>query len=103
MFTFPRALVAIDAIQKEILKKRDLLPGDYLVFAAQVENLFIDSALAALDEYGVPLETARKLAHILDPGGDLDKCISRLRTLDVSSQGLDPFEAKLLKDAIQFV
>jgi hypothetical protein len=59
---FPRDLMVIDAIQREVLTASNLTAGDYAVFAEQTENLFMPSALFALDEYGVPIQTAQRLA-----------------------------------------
>lgn len=103
MFTFPRALTTVDSIQKAILRRREFQPGNYAAFATAVENLFIDPALAVLDEYGVPLETARKLDPILAPEGNLDSCIERLRALDLDELDFDPFEVQMLKNAVIYL
>lgn len=97
--TFGRQLMAVSRIQAEAMNKR--FPehkGDYSYFAAQAESLFMASGLHALDEYGVPLELARKLAK---PGNDyetLDSALRLIAEINLSQPNLHPFERQLLKD-----
>lgn len=91
--------MAVSRIQAEAMNKR--FPehkGDYSYFAAQAESLFMASGLHALDEYGVPLELARKLAK---PGNDyetLDSALRLIAEINLSQPNLHPFERQLLKD-----
>lgn len=96
---FPRLLATTDRIQRTVLGRRGLPAGDYSVFGAQVESLFLPAPLSALEEYGVPIELAARLSARLQPNGDLDDLLSRLRTLDVNSVPATPFERELLADA----
>jgi len=98
-FHFPRHLMALDAIQRSIFTKQKLPAGDYSVFASQVENLFIDPAIIGLDEYGVPLQIGQRIQSYLNPHGDLDVALSRLRALNVDGVPLTPFENRVLKIA----
>jgi hypothetical protein len=99
MFHFPRLLRALDRIQKDIFLRYALVPGDYTPFASKVENLFLDSGLIALDEYGVPIELARKLHSRLATEGDLDATLVLLKSLNLAKLNLSPFEIELLRDA----
>jgi hypothetical protein len=54
----------------------------------------------ALDEYGVPIQVGEKLQSLLQPEGNLDTAIARLRTLKVEELALSAFEKELLRDAI---
>lgn len=96
---FPRLLGTLDRIQRSILTRRGLPTGDYSVFGAQVEGLFLPAPLSALEEYGVPLELASRLSGVLEPTGDLDALLARLRDLDVETLAVKPFERELLSDA----
>ncbi|QGP79390.1 hypothetical protein [Sphingobium sp. CAP-1] len=61
-YTFPRSLLAISNIQAEVLTRngRETV-GDYSTFASRAASLFMNSSLFALDEYGVPPETTKRL------------------------------------------
>jgi hypothetical protein len=71
-FNFPRALTALDRIQAEVFGRLGLPPGSYAPFVVRVENLMLPPALAALDEYGLPLQLVARLEPFLPVGGDLD-------------------------------
>jgi hypothetical protein len=103
-FDFPRFLLALHRIQHSVLTSLGATSGDYTVFAAMVESLFMPAPLAALDEYGIPLQTARKLAEVLLPEGDLDSVLERLRQIDADSlTQLHPFERELIADAQKYL
>lgn len=95
---FPRDLMVIDAIQREVLMASNLTAGDYAVFAEQTENLFMPSALFALDEYGVPIQTAQRLASRLLPARSLDTVLARLVDLPLEALDLTAFETEILKE-----
>ena len=78
-------------------------PGNYALFAARIEGLMMPIPLAALDEYGIPLQTARKLEQYLQPDGDLDAVLVRLKQLRVDRIDLHPFERELISDAQRFL
>ena len=73
------------------------------VFAAMIEGLMMPAPLAALDEYGIPLQTARRLEPQLEPSGDLDELLARLKLVDANQAGLHPFERELIADAQKFL
>jgi hypothetical protein len=98
-FHFPRLLLAIDQIQKYVLRRAGVRPGHFEPFASRVEHLFMDPALVALDEYGIPLEVARKLENELLSNGDLDLVLDRLKSLNVDRTNLSNFEKLLVSDA----
>ena len=100
---FPRLLRALDHIQKDVLGRLNLPTGDYEGYASEVENLYLDPTLIALDEYGIPLQLARKLAPFLRPQGDLDEVLSRLKSLDLDLIDLEPFEHEILSDAQRYL
>ncbi len=98
-FHFPRLLRAISNIQRDVLAQQGLPTGNYEWFASQVESLFLDPVLSALDEFGIPLELGRKLSDVLSTNGDLDEALQRLRAFDLNSRELTNFEVELMEDA----
>ena len=74
-------------------------PGNYDLFANKVEHLFMDPAMFALDEYGIPYQLAQKLETELKPDGDLDLVLKRLKRLNTDKLDLSPFELELVKSA----
>jgi len=98
-FELPRYLMAVSRIQQAVLAPRRLPYGDYSSFAAQVECFFKNPVVAALDEYGVPLQVGMKIQGAIGEANDLDVALARLKQLDVGQLGLDRFEADVLADA----
>lgn len=90
-YRFPQDLMVVHNIQLEVASMLDLVAGDYSVYADAANHLFLPATIAALDEYGVPLQIARKIAGYLEPHHVLDDVISKLR-------GLDPDDIDLLTD-----
>ena len=95
-FQFPRALTALERIQAEMFGRMSLPIGSYTPFAVRVENLMLPPALAALDEYGLPLQLVVRLQAFLPATSDLDAVLAALRRLNTVRLRLDPFEEPLL-------
>jgi hypothetical protein len=95
---FPRDLMVIDAIQREILTGQDQPPGDYALFAEQAENLFMPSVLFALDEYGIPIQTAQALEPLLVPADTLDDVLGRFRDIPLARLQLSAFEEDVISE-----
>jgi len=95
-YSFPLRLRALDRIQREIFESQGRAPGDYSVYAGRVEGLFLESPLVALDEYGVPPELASKLRNLLEPDGDLDGVLARLKGVPVDELELSDFEKEMV-------
>ena len=102
-FHFPRYLACVDRVQKWVFQRERMQAGDYGYFGGQVENLFLDPTLLALEEYGMPLQVAEKIEQQLRPDGDLDGVLERVRSLDVNSLDLDEFECELVRDTVSNV
>jgi hypothetical protein len=100
-FHFPRLLRAVDRIQRDVFARlRPAQPaGNYEFSAASVENFFLDPTLVALDEYGLPLEIARSIEADLQPNGDLDAVLNRLRALVPGRLPLTAFEQSMIRFA----
>jgi hypothetical protein len=102
-YHFPRYLMALNRIQQSIFADVDLPSEDYSNFANQVENFFAPPGIAALDEYGIPLQTALKLSAMLGSPDDLDSALEALRHLKVEEASLGPFEHALVEDAKRYI
>ena len=102
-FAFPRYLMTIDRIQRSVFSKLNRTPGDYGLYASRIQNWFVDPALMALDEYGIPIQLGQKLQDHLRPDGDLDAAIERLKKLDVDRLSLTVFEKSLISDTIEHI
>jgi len=102
-YRFGRLAMAVNRIQEEVAVRAGVKAGDYTYFVGQVESLFSDPVLTALDEYGIPFPLAKHLEKILSTGGDLDSALDKLRTLDTSSLDITPFERSLLDDAREYL
>ncbi|PPQ14039.1 helicase [Bradyrhizobium sp. AC87j1] len=95
-FQFPRDLTALNAIIAEIAERLEVARPDYGVYCEAAENLFLPWTIAALDEYGIPIQIAAKLSPYLNRR-DLDVTLSELRRLDLSQiEALSEFERALV-------
>ncbi|PYE37670.1 RAD3-like DEAD/DEAH box helicase [Rhizobium sp. PP-WC-1G-195] len=99
-YTFPRSLMTIGNIQADVLTGvgRDKV-GDYSLFASRAGSLFMNASLFALDEYGVPPETARRLAPVGAEPASLDEALELILAVDTTSTSdLHPFEREIIDD-----
>jgi hypothetical protein len=97
--TFPRQLSAINTIYKDVAFTLNLdIQADYSFYAARTENLFLESGLFALDEYGVPPQTAHRLGSRHRGLDSLDKALDLVASVDLEQENLHPFEFDLLKE-----
>lgn len=102
-FHFPRLAMAVCRIQNAIADRLSIEKADYSFFCGQVENLFLDPALVALDEYGLPLALAQKLEDKLSSEGSLDIAIKNLSALNIQDLELSLFEKEILDDVIKSI
>jgi hypothetical protein len=100
-FDLPRYLMTLSRIQAHVFERMNRRGGDYSGFASQIECLFTNPVVAALDEYGVPIELGLKLLRFIRTSTDLDLALANLSKVDVASiPGLSGFERELLEDAV---
>jgi hypothetical protein len=99
-YRFPRLAMGVCRIQNAIAErmKEPNLAADYRFFCGEVENLFSDAALVALDEYGLPFPLAKMLEKELNSDGSLDKALQNLSRLSVDTLHLTSFEKSLIED-----
>lgn len=102
-YHFPRYLMALSRIQHVVFVDADLPPGEYSAFSTQVEHLFAPGGIAALDEYGVPLQVGLKLKEELGMPEDLDTALEGLRAMKLDTINLSDFERQMVEDAQQHV
>ncbi len=98
-YEFPRYLAATSRIQEVILPERGVPAGEYSHFASLSESLFQPPVIAALDEYGVPIQIGRRIASALGALDNLDEALEQFANLDVANLNLDPFEVEIVLDA----
>lgn len=98
-YTFGRQLMGVSRIQADVLSRyKRAEPGDYSLFAAHAESLFMPAGLFALDEYGVPAEIAAKLMESWGDIDDVDQGLRMLASIDLDRLDLQPFEYELVKN-----
>lgn len=99
-YTFPRSLMAISNIQAEVLTRNGRKQvGDYSLFASRAGSLFINPSIFALDEYGIPAETARRLAEGQAQPDTLDQALALVVAMDTSvNSTLHLFEREIIDD-----
>ncbi len=91
--------MALSRIQAHVLNKIGYPCGDFTFFASEVECLFRNPVIAALDEYGIPATLAKQIQRLLATENDLDVALANLKKADFTEMKLDPFERELLIDA----
>lgn len=99
-YNFPKFLLALDRIQKEVYREAGLSQGDYSSFASQIECLFTEPLFVALDEYGIPIQTSSKIRQNLSTANaDLDSLLEQIKKINVSALNVTEFDKDLLMEA----
>jgi hypothetical protein len=99
-FHFPRMLMVVDRIQRVVLTRRNISPGNYTYYASLVENLFLPRTTNALEEYGIPVQVSERLAEFVNLEDTLDNVLLALKGLDLEILDLKPFERTVAVGAI---
>lgn len=101
-FRLPRDIMAIHKIQVDVLEQKGYEPGDFSFFAEQLENMFLDPLLTALDEYGIPTQISTKIKHLILPSERLNDLLAKLRLLAprVERLQLTNFEKDVMQWAV---
>ncbi|MEX6508836.1 DEAD/DEAH box helicase [Jiella sp. M17.18] len=98
-YTFGRQLMAVSRIQADVLSRfKASPPGDYSLFAARADSLFLPAGIYALDEYGVPSEIAAKLMRLTGSMEDVDEGLRMLASITLDDIDLLPFERDLIEN-----
>lgn len=97
-FKAPRLMSAVARIQTEVLTRRGIRPGNYTYFCSQLESLFMNPVVTALEEYGVPIQIGTRLVPKLGEPKSLDEALTGLARRRASEfSGLSAFEQSLIK------
>jgi len=101
-FRLPRDIMAVNKIQADVLTKKGIEPGDFSFFAEQLENMFLDPLLTALDEYGIPTQISTQIKNLILPSDHLNDLLAKLRALAPRVQHLQltGFEKNLMSWAV---
>jgi hypothetical protein len=101
-FRLPRDIMAVNKIQADVLGKKGIEPGDFSFFAEQLENMFLDPLLTALDEYGIPTQISTQIKSLILPSDNLNDLLAKLRALAprVGRLQLTSFEKSLMGWAV---
>ncbi|SUC27787.1 Uncharacterised protein [Providencia rustigianii] len=94
--------MAVNNIQADVLAKKGVEPGDFRFFAEQLENMFLDPLLTALDEYGIPTQISVQLKNLILPSEHLNDLLDKLRSLapKIEHLQLTHFEKNLMYWAV---
>lgn len=97
-FRLPRDIMAVNNIQADVLANKGIEPGDFSFFAEQLENMFLDPLLTALDEYGIPTQISTQIKNLILPSEHLNDLLAKLRALAprVEQLQLTGFEKSLM-------
>ncbi|ENS4969092.1 DEAD/DEAH box helicase [Vibrio fluvialis] len=60
-YNLPKIIYAISDIQEVIFKRFEYSYGDYMPFAASLENFYLPAAINSLEEFGIPNQVAKKV------------------------------------------
>ncbi|MDK1237466.1 DEAD/DEAH box helicase [Cronobacter turicensis] len=101
-YRLPRDFMSISRIQADVLGRRNLEFGDYTFISEQLENLFQDPLITALDEYGIPIQISTKIKGMILPSDNLNEVLAKLRKLvvKIDEMQLSKFEKNILRWAI---
>jgi uncharacterized protein YkuJ/rhodanese-related sulfurtransferase len=101
-FSLPRSIKAVIKIAQEISEQK-LKVEALEVYALQIENLGIQPAFFALEEFGVPFQVAKKLDHFFrtlypEDTPSIDEAVAFVKTIAKSNNGpaFSEFERVLL-------
>lgn len=100
-FHFPKFLRAISRIQEEVFQKSNFNPGNYELFARNIEFLQLQPGIYALDEFGIPLPLARKLSERIQYQEDIDSVLRQISQIALTQSDYSPFETFLIQRALE--
>ena len=97
-FRLPRDIMAVNKIQADVLSTRNIEQGDFSFFAEQLENMFLDPLLTALDEYGIPTQISTQIKNLILPSNNLNDLLAKLKGLapSIGRLPLTGFEKSLM-------
>lgn len=105
-YLFPKYLSTIDRIQKEILTKQHISPGDYSTYKTMVQSWFMHPVVMKLEDYGFPapitkrlVEQSQRRKQILDPRASLDEMFQWIQNIHLDESVVSPIERQIIQRA----
>lgn len=104
-YKLPRDFMVISRIQEDVFGRLNLECGDFAFFSEQLENLFHDPLMIALEEYGIPTQISSKFKAAILPSENLNEMLGKLRELEPSLMRfkLGRFEKDITRWAIEYM
>lgn len=97
-FKSPRLVNAVGRIQSEVLARHGVRSGNYTFFCSQLESLFMNPVITALEEYGVPIQLAKRLVPKLGEPTTLDEALTALANRRANEfSNLSRFEQSIIE------
>lgn len=101
-FKAPRLMSAVNRIQAEVLSRYSYTPGDYKFFCGQLESMFMNPVIIALEEYGIPIQLGERLMPTLGEPKTLDAALEALANRHAKDvDGISIFEKALIRPLCQ--
>ncbi|EMC9754147.1 hypothetical protein WDR88_003107 [Enterobacter cloacae] len=107
-YNLPKIILAINDIQKLIFGRFKYNFGDYTSFCHALEAHFELPTLITLEEFGIPMQIAKKIARVanITIDDDIDAALYKIKKNAGNGklfEGLKAFEISLLKDVLLFL
>lgn len=105
-YNLPKIIYAISDIQEVIFKRFEYSCGDYMPFAASLENFYFPAAINSLEEFGIPNQVAKKLIERTDIKDleNIDSLIDFLtKKREETFSYLTDFEKSFLRKALSYM
>lgn len=96
-FKLPRAIMALDRIQRHVLSTNGLRAGDYSAYAEEIKHLFRHPAETILEEYGIPMVMTQKIETKVKLPKSVDEIVEFMRNIDVQQYDWSDVEKDIYK------
>lgn len=98
-FQLPRAIVALDRIQRHVLTTNGQASGDYSEYAERVKHLFRPPAETILEEYGIPMVMTQKMEVKVVLPESVDEILQFMWCIDVEQYDWSGLEKDIYNGA----
>lgn len=99
-YKLPSFLTAVSNLQRYVYERAKMVPGDYSVFAAQIENGFLEQKLSDLTEYGIPRSAIAKIARRTANATSVEEVLEILAQDNLSAYGFSRYEMAKVQQAL---